>query len=64
MLRKEVSQLKRLLADKTMEVDFFKGAFAKSRGSTPKERYQWREGIYDEIQEVVPLQGSLSIERM
>jgi transposase-like protein len=25
-LRKEVSQLKRLLADKTLEVDFFKGA--------------------------------------
>ena len=28
-LRKEVSQLKRLLADKTMEVDFFKGALQK-----------------------------------
>ena len=36
----------------------------KSRGSTPEERYQWREAIYDEIQEVMPLQGSLSIERM
>jgi predicted RNase H-like nuclease (RuvC/YqgF family) len=28
-LRKEVSQLKRLLAEKTMEVDFFKGALQK-----------------------------------
>lgn len=28
-LRKEVSQLKRLLAEKTMEVDFFKGALRK-----------------------------------
>jgi len=28
-LRKEVSQLKRLLADKTMEIDFFKGALRK-----------------------------------
>ncbi len=28
-LRKEVSQLKRLLADKTVEVDFFKGALQK-----------------------------------
>ena len=28
-LRKEVRQLKRLLADKTMEVDFFKGALQK-----------------------------------
>jgi transposase len=28
-LRKEVRQLKRLLADKTLEVDFFKGALQK-----------------------------------
>jgi transposase-like protein len=28
-LRKEVSQLKRVLADKTVEVDFFKGALQK-----------------------------------
>ena len=28
-LRKEVSQFKRLLADKTLEVDFFKGALRK-----------------------------------
>ena len=28
-LRKEVHQLKRLLAEKTMEVDFFKGALQK-----------------------------------
>jgi transposase len=29
ILRKEVHQLKRLLAEKTMEVDFFKGALQK-----------------------------------
>jgi transposase-like protein len=28
-LRKEVSQLKRLLAEKTVEIDFFKGALQK-----------------------------------
>ena len=28
-LRKEVSQLKRVLADKTLELDFFKGALQK-----------------------------------
>jgi hypothetical protein len=28
-LRKEVNQLKRLLAEKTVEVDFFKGALQK-----------------------------------
>jgi len=61
-LRKEINQLKRVVLEKTLELDFFKGA--KSRGSTPEERYEWREAIYDEIQEVMPLQGSLSIERM
>jgi transposase-like protein len=30
-LRKEVSQLKRVLADKTVELDFLKGALQKSR---------------------------------
>ena len=30
-LRKEVSQLKRVLAEKTLELDFFKGALKKSR---------------------------------
>jgi hypothetical protein len=29
MMRKQVHQLKRLLAEKTMEVDFFKGALQK-----------------------------------
>ena len=43
---------------------FFQRCLAKSRGSTPEQRYDWREGIYDEIQELMPLQGSLSIERM
>ena len=43
---------------------FFQRCLAKSRGSTPEQRYHWREGIYDEIQEVMPLEGSLSIERM
>ena len=31
-LRKEVSQLKRVLADKTVELDFFKGALQKVEG--------------------------------
>jgi hypothetical protein len=30
-LRKEVRELKRVLAEKTLEVDFFKGALQKSR---------------------------------
>ena len=47
-LRQEINQLKRVLAEKTLEVDFFKGALQKvearrqsnsgsgGRGSTPK----------------------------
>ncbi len=63
-LRKEVSQLKRVLAEKTLEARFFQRCLAKSRGSTPAERRLWREGIYDQIREVMSLQGNLSIERM
>jgi len=36
----------------------------KSRGSTPAERAVWREGVYDQIEEMMPLQSRLSIERM
>lgn len=39
-LRKQVAQLKRLLADKAMEVDFFRGALrkiaARRHSSTPR----------------------------
>ena len=43
---------------------FFQECLAKSRGSTPGEQQLWREGIYEQIQEMMPLQGVLSIERM
>ena len=45
-------------------MDFFRGCLAKSRGSSPAEQRLWREGIYDQIREVMPMQGQLSIERM
>ena len=35
-LRKEVSQLKRLLAEKTLEVDFFRGALQKVEAQRQK----------------------------
>jgi hypothetical protein len=44
-LRLQVAQLKRLVADKTLEADFFKGALQKSRGSTPGQHATWRDGI-------------------
>lgn len=36
-LRKEVSQLKRVLAEKTVEVDFFKGALQKVEARRQRE---------------------------
>ena len=43
---------------------FFQRCLAKSRGSTPERQRLWRDGIYDEIREVMPMQGNLSVERM
>jgi transposase InsO family protein len=43
---------------------FFQRCLAKNRGSTPAQQRLWRNGIYDQIREVMSLQGSLSIERM
>src|SRR5437879_12370395 len=43
---------------------FFQRCLAKSRGSTPEERRNWRDGIFEQIREVMLLHGSLSIERM
>ena len=62
--RKEIHRLKRLLAEKTLEVDFFKGALQKVEARRQTQQRLWRDGIYDQIREVMPMQGSLSIERM
>src|SRR5712664_3292791 len=43
---------------------FFQRCLAKNRGSTPAQQRLWRNGIYDQIREVMSLQGSLSIERL
>ena len=53
-----------MLAEKTLEVDFFKGALQKVEARRQSRRRLWREGIYDQIREVMSMQGSLSIERM
>jgi putative transposase len=55
---------KQAVSDKTVELDFFQWCLAKSRGSTPEQRYDWREGIYEEIRELMPMQGSLGIDWM
>src|SRR6266849_6050809 len=63
-LRKEIRDLKRVLGGEGPRSRFFQRCLAKSRGSTPEQRQLWRDGIYDQIREVMPVQGSLSIERM
>jgi transposase-like protein len=56
--------LKQLLAERTLEVDFFQRCLAKDSGSTPAERQRWRDGIYDQARSMMWLQGGLTIERM
>jgi len=53
-----------MLAEKAMEVDFFKGALQKVEARRPEEDGTGGDGIYDQIREVMSLQGNLSIERM
>ena len=61
-LRMEIDKLKRLLANKTVEVDFFRGALQKV------EARRRNSGISGEqastMQSETSLQGSLSVERM
>jgi hypothetical protein len=56
--QKEVRQLKRVPADKVMEVDFFRGALQKVEARGQRGEV-WREGVYDQIWEMMPMQGSL-----
>ena len=63
-LRAEIRELKRVLAEKTLEVDFFKGALQKIEARRQNKGEIWREGVYAQIRELMPMQGSLSIERM
>jgi hypothetical protein len=62
--RKEILQLKRMSRREGDGGGFFEGCLAKSRSSTPGQQRLWREGIYDHIRELMPLQGRLSIENM
>jgi hypothetical protein len=61
-LRKEIGQLKGLLADKTVEVDFFRGALQKV-GARRQQNAISGEKVSTVKSETL-LQGSLSIERM
>jgi transposase-like protein len=46
--RQPVHRLNRLLAEKTLELNFFNGALQKVKARRPEERRLWRDGIYDQ----------------
>jgi len=55
--RREIDKLKRLLANKIMEVDFFRTALQKVEArSTPEQRNLWQAGVYDTIRDAVARQ--------
>ncbi len=60
--RREIGQLKRLLADKTVEVDFFRGALQKVEARRRRNDVAGEKASTRKFE--TPLQGSLSIERM
>ncbi len=61
-LRKEVSKLKRLLADKTVEMDFFRSALQKVRARRQQNEVSGEKA--STMKSKTQLQGNLSIERM
>ena len=61
-LRKEISKLKRLLADKTVEVDFFRSALQKVRARRQQSAISGEKA--STVKSKTRLQGSLSVERM
>ena len=61
-LRREICKLKRLLADKTVEVDFFRSALQKVEAR--RQRNDISGAKASTTKSEMPLQGNLSIERM
>ena len=61
-LRREVNKLKRLLADKTLEVDFFRSALQKVEARRQQSGISGEKASTTKFE--MPLQGGLSIERM
>jgi hypothetical protein len=43
---------------------FFQRCLAKGRGSTPEQRRLWRDGVFEEIRELMTVQGNLGVDRM
>jgi hypothetical protein len=54
--RQEIDELKRLLAEKTLEVDFFKGALQKIAARRRNNSKSGEKAFYDQIRELMPMQ--------
>ena len=63
-LERENRQLKAALADKTLEVDFFKGALQKVAARRQGESAAGEKASTPKIRELMSVQGKLGIERM
>ena len=61
-LRREIGKLKRLLADKMVEVDFFRSALQKVEARRQRNDISGEKACTTKSE--MPLQGNLSIERM
>jgi len=61
-LRREVNKLKQLLADKTVEVDFFRSALQNDEARRQQSDISGEKVSTTQFE--MPLQGNLSIERM
>ena len=59
-----LSWLREVLAKRSRKQIFSRVPCKKGRGATAEQRKLWRNGIYDQIQEMMQLQGSLSIDNM
>jgi putative transposase len=62
VLRRELNRFKRLLAEKTVELDFFKGALQRVEARRQRSNASGEKASTKRFE--MPLQGSLSIERM
>ena len=53
-----------MLADKVVEMDFFRGALQKVEARRQRRGSSGENDIYDQIREMMSMQGSLSVEQM
>jgi hypothetical protein len=63
-LRKQVRELKRVLGEKVLEAFFFQGALQKVEARRQNSGDSGRDGVFEQIRELMTMQGNLGVERM